>query len=487
MGDRGDRILPDQHFGRNQRPKVARTRTHVAVRQLEPGAGEGIGELIGVLVEPLRDLRVFRVHLECQVGGEHHRRMAARRIMGVGHQAGGIRRAGNPLRRPGGAFDLDPVKAEKVVEIVVVPCGRGDRPGALQAAGDRVGAVAGAEAVLPAQPLFLDRGPFRFRPDIDRRVGGTMRLAEGVTPGDQGDRFLVIHRHARKGFADVAGRGQRVRGAVRAFGVDVDQAHLHGGERVFQLAVTGIARIAQPGVFHAPVDVFFRFPDIRPSAAEAEGLESHRIQRAIAGQHHQVGPGNLVAVFLLDRPEQAARLVEVAVVGPAVQRGEALRAFARAATAVTGAVGAGTVPGHADEERPVMAVIGWPPLLRGGHQRVDVLLERCHVQLLELFGIAEARAHRVRQGRVLMKDLQVQLVRPPVAVRSDRGRGRGAGPVDDRALACGRAVISIHHCSPVLAIGGLHARHGMLCRRSATVPHSATCGFLAPALAKSGD
>jgi hypothetical protein len=46
----------------------------------------------------------------------------------------------------------------------------------------------------------------------------------------------------------------------------------------------------------------------------------------VAGEDHQVGPGDLVAVFLLDRPQQAARLVEVAVVRPAVERRKALRA-----------------------------------------------------------------------------------------------------------------------------------------------------------------
>jgi hypothetical protein len=51
----------------------------------------------------------------------------------------------------------------------------------------------------------------------------------------------------------------------------------------------------------------------------------------VAGEDHQVGPGNLLAVLLLDRPEQAAGLVEVAVVGPAVDRRETLVAGAGAA------------------------------------------------------------------------------------------------------------------------------------------------------------
>ena len=89
----------------------------------------------------------------------------------------------------------------------------------------------------------------------------------------------------------------------------------------------------------------------------------------------EVGPGDLAAVLLLDRPEEAARLVEADVVGPAVERREALLAAARAAAAVTDAIGAGAVPGHADEEAAVVAEVGRPPLLRVGHQRVQVLLD----------------------------------------------------------------------------------------------------------------
>ena len=45
MIDGGNRVLPDQLFLRHQRAEVARDRPHVAVRELEPGAGEGVGEL----------------------------------------------------------------------------------------------------------------------------------------------------------------------------------------------------------------------------------------------------------------------------------------------------------------------------------------------------------------------------------------------------------------------------------------------------------
>jgi hypothetical protein len=54
--------------------EVARARAHVAVRQLEPGAGEGVGELPGSRGSA-RDLLVGRVEAQRQVGRGHHRRV----------------------------------------------------------------------------------------------------------------------------------------------------------------------------------------------------------------------------------------------------------------------------------------------------------------------------------------------------------------------------------------------------------------------------
>ena len=92
-------------------------------------------------------------------------------------------------------------------------------------------------------------------------------------------------------------------------------------------------------------------------------------------------------------------------------------AGAGAAAAVADAVGAGAVPRHPDEERPVVAEVGRPPVLRVGHQRVEVLLQGLEVELLELLGVVELLAHGIGQGGVLVEDLEVQLVRPPVPVR----------------------------------------------------------------------
>ncbi|MCY1177230.1 hypothetical protein D9M73_175300 [compost metagenome] len=75
------------------------------------------------------------------------------------------------------------------------------------------------------------------------------------------------------------------------------------------------------------------------------------------------------------------------------------------------------MPGHAHEQWPIVTEVRRPPVLRVGHQRAQVLLEGLEIQRLERLGIIEFTAHGVGLGRVLMQDLQVQLIGPPVAVR----------------------------------------------------------------------
>ena len=96
---------------------------------------------------------------------------------------------------------------------------------------------------LPVPKLFFQPRPcssrparFRLGADVVDASAGAVGLAEGVAAGDQRDGLLVVHRHAAEGLADVAGRGERIGIAVRAFGVDVDQAHLHGGQRILEVA-----------------------------------------------------------------------------------------------------------------------------------------------------------------------------------------------------------------------------------------------------------
>ncbi len=110
-----------------------------------------------------------------------------------------------------------------------------------------------------------------------RGRAGAVTLAEGVTAGDQCDGLFVVHRHAREGFTHVTARRDWVGLTVRPFRVHVDEAHLHSGQRVLQVPVSGIALVAKPGVLAAPVDILFRFPDVLAPTTETEGLESHRL------------------------------------------------------------------------------------------------------------------------------------------------------------------------------------------------------------------
>ena len=366
--------------------------------------------------------------------------------MRIRHRAGGRAIFRCPLMGASRAFRQFPIVVKQVREVAVAPRRRRRGPDHFQAAGDRVHAVSGAKAVLPAEALLLDGRALRLRSDILVRIGRAMGLAEGVSAGDEGHRLLVVHRHTHERLADVAGRAERVRVAVRPLRVDVDQAHLHGGQRAGEMPVAAIALVAtEPLVLRPPVDVLLRLPGVGAPAGEPERLEPHRLQRAVAGQDQQVGPGNLAAILLLDRPQQPPRLVQVRVVRPAIERREPLRAGACAAATVADAVGACAVPRHADEERPVMAVIGWPPRLRIRHQGKQVLLHGVEVEALERFGVIERLVHGIADGGILVKKPEVELVRPPCRVRhfqDDRVLIESAA--HHRAFACALAAVSVH-------------------------------------------
>ncbi len=117
-----------------------------------------------------------------------------------------------------------------------------------------------------------------------------MRLAKGVPTGDEGNRLLIVHRHAGKGLTDVACRGQRVRVAIRAFRVHVDQAHLYRRQRIRQFTVSAVALVLEPPGLTTPIDVLVRLPHVYSAAAEPECLEAHRLECYVAGKNHQVRP-----------------------------------------------------------------------------------------------------------------------------------------------------------------------------------------------------
>jgi len=83
---------------------------------------------------------------------------------------------------------------------------------------------------------------------------------------------------------------------------------------------------------------------------------------------------------------------------------------------------------------PVVAVIGRPPVLRVGHQRIEVFLQSLQVKFLEFLSVVERLAHGIAHVRVLMKNLEVQLVRPPIPDRRATAGCLFARSARDRAL-----------------------------------------------------
>src|SRR5208283_4181844 len=219
--------LPDELFCRNLRAEIACARAHVAVGQLEPRPGEGVCQLVRVLVEAPGDVFIDRVDLQGNVRGQHAGRTTLRRVVGIQHRAGATAILRLPLMCTGRALGQFPVEAEQVPEEVIAPLRWRLGPNDLQAAGDRVIALAGAEAALPAESLFLDGGGFGLRPHMGRWAGA-VGFAERVTARYERHRLFVVHSNTRENLTDILGRQEGIRVAIRPFRVDVDQAHLYG-------------------------------------------------------------------------------------------------------------------------------------------------------------------------------------------------------------------------------------------------------------------
>ena len=182
-----------------------------------------------------------------------------------------------------------------------------------------------------------------------------------MTAGNESDGLFVVHGHALERLTNIAGREQGIGVTVRAFGVHVDETHLHGAEGIGQLAVAAVALVAEPGRFWSPVDAVLGLPGVLSSTREAVGRKAHRLECAVTREDQQVGPRDLLAVLLFDGPEQSTSLIEADVVGPTVERRESLHSRSGSAAAVADAIGARAVPGHANEERAVVTEVGRPP------------------------------------------------------------------------------------------------------------------------------
>jgi hypothetical protein len=68
--------FPKQYLVWNLSADISGTRSHIAMRQLEPGLGEGEFKFLRVLKEALRDFPIARVELDRKVGCQHDGRIS---------------------------------------------------------------------------------------------------------------------------------------------------------------------------------------------------------------------------------------------------------------------------------------------------------------------------------------------------------------------------------------------------------------------------
>ncbi|SIK45446.1 Uncharacterised protein [Mycobacteroides abscessus subsp. abscessus] len=269
--------------------------------QLVPGLGIRVGELFRVVQPAFGDLAVDRVEAHRQVSGEH-RGVCLAGALRHRHRVGPTAILWLPLVRAGRALGQLPFIAIQDLQEAVVPLGGGVSPDDLQPTANCVIALSGAERALPADAHLLQWGCLGVGSD-QAGVSRAMRLAEGVATHNERGSLLVVHRHPAEGLADIDRSRQRIRITVRAFGIDVDQSHLYCRQRVLQVTVSGVALVAQPGVFGTPVDVLFGLPTILAPKCEAKGLEPHGVHGVVARKDDQIGPGQLVSILFLDRPQ----------------------------------------------------------------------------------------------------------------------------------------------------------------------------------------
>src|SRR6056297_454478 len=151
-----------------------------------------------------------------------------------------------------------------------------------------------------------------------------------------------------------------------------NQSHMIGSKPSLKITRVIVPLIGKPFMFRSPVDIYFRFPYIFAAGTKSKCLKAHRLKRHITGKNHQVSPGNFSSIFLLYRPKQTSCLVKAYVIRPAVQGSISLVSCASAAAAIGHTVGSGTMPCHSDKQGTVMTPVGWPPVLRVGHQVLKI-------------------------------------------------------------------------------------------------------------------
>ncbi|KAI9147020.1 LOW QUALITY PROTEIN: hypothetical protein HJFPF1_13051 [Paramyrothecium foliicola] len=434
-----ERVLPGElllgYFG----SEVARAGTEVTVKQLEPGLGKSIGQLVGVLEPAFADLAVLGVVDEGEIGGQHGGTVELGLVEGVGVVEGSIDSL--PLLGAGRRLDEFPSVAQERLEEAVAP------PEFGLTAGHLVGAVARTDAVAPAETHLADISGFRLRANnhelaakvqfdrycvIHTSCDCSMGLAKGVATDNQGSSLLVVHAHAVKSDADVVSGHEGVGVSIGALGVHRLLELVSSVHEVSATVVANIVTLGNESGLSTPVDALIGLPSVGTTTSKAKWLEVHAFEGDVAGENHQIGPRNFVSVLLLDRPcawhyvayrgggepcqgsgYRASCSEERSVVDPgetfintqAAKTVSILTHHATTTAAVNSTVGTGAVPSHTDKESTIVAKVGRPPILRV-------------VQRLESLGVVKVSTQRVILRRELAQDIELERAWPEVAAPS---------------------------------------------------------------------
>lgn len=184
----------------------------------------------------------------------------------------------------------------------LTPLGGGLGPDNFEATGDGVGSLARLVLVVPAKTLLLNGSCVGLVSDVVRR-GSAVGLAEGVATSNQSHSLLVIHGHAAEGSADIPASSDWVGHTIGSLRVDVDQAHVGGGQWIFKIALVNILVlllmlvgiddtatgntslavrvadiVAQPGSLSTPVDGLICLPLVWTATGEAKSLDTHGLE-----------------------------------------------------------------------------------------------------------------------------------------------------------------------------------------------------------------
>ena len=272
--------------------------------QFEPSTRKAIREIVEVILELLSDFAEARVDFDRHIRIGHDRHTTLRGIFGVHWHVFFGNTNWRVLLCTGWGFHQFPIVFEQEVQIAVVPFGRVRGPGAFDARGHGVRPNAATGFVQPAKAHVFDFRAFGLCAQL-AGIAIAVRLTDGMATDCQRHGFLIIHRHTAKGNAHILSGVQRVRLSVHTFWVHIDQTHDHSRQRVleaFAVIRIGITTIGQPLALGAPIGVFLWRPDVWTAIAEAKGFQTHGFIGHSARKDDQIGPAELVAVFLFDRP-----------------------------------------------------------------------------------------------------------------------------------------------------------------------------------------